>query len=52
MNWDAIGAIGEILGAHLIPKMFAAAATSELSPDEAMAQADQEVRRIFDRWRS
>lgn len=45
-------AIGEILGAHLIPKMFAAAATSKLSPDEAMAQADQEVRRIFERWRS
>ena len=45
-------AIGEILGAHLISKMFAAAATGELTPDEAMVQADQEVRRIFDRWRS
>jgi multiple sugar transport system substrate-binding protein len=45
-------AIGEILGARLISRMFAAAATGELTPDEAMVQADQEVRRIFDRWRS
>ncbi|MDA9981652.1 ABC transporter substrate-binding protein [Gammaproteobacteria bacterium] len=45
-------AVGEILSARLISKMFAAAATGELTPDEAMVQADQEVQRIFDRWRS
>ena len=45
-------AIGEILGAKLISRMFAAVATGELTPDGAMVQADQEVRRIFDRWRS
>lgn len=45
-------AISEILGANVISKMFAAAATGELAPNEAMVQADQEVRRIFDRWRA
>jgi multiple sugar transport system substrate-binding protein len=45
-------AIGEILNAHLIPRMFSAAATGELTPEEAMVQADQEVRVIFNRWRS
>lgn len=44
--------IGEILGARVISKMFAAAATGEMTPNEAMVQADQEVRQIFGRWRS
>lgn len=45
-------AIGEILGARLISKMFAAAATGKMTADEAMVQADQEVQLIFDRWRA
>jgi multiple sugar transport system substrate-binding protein len=39
--------IGEVLGTHLIPAMFAQAATGKLTPEEALTQADQEVRRIF-----
>ena len=44
--------IGKILGSRLISKMFAAAATGDMSPTEAMVQADQEVRQIFGQWRS
>jgi multiple sugar transport system substrate-binding protein len=43
-------AIGEIFHAGLIPTMFARAATGQLTPDEALDQADREVRAIFQTW--
>jgi multiple sugar transport system substrate-binding protein len=32
--------------------MFARAARGELSPQQSVAQADRQVRAIFDRWRA
>jgi ABC-type glycerol-3-phosphate transport system substrate-binding protein len=32
--------------------MFAQAATGKLTPDEALTQADQEARSIFQRWKA
>jgi hypothetical protein len=31
--------------------MFAKAARDESTPEEAMAAADKEIRRIFDKWK-
>ena len=45
-------AITEIFNEGLIPAMFAAAATGKMTPEEAMTQADQEVRKIYDKWRA
>ena len=44
-------AISEIFQQGLIPTMFARAATGELTPEEALDQADSEVRRIFQKWK-
>ena len=45
-------AISEIYRSGLIPKMFIAAATGKMTPEEALTQADQEVRKIYDKWRT
>ena len=45
-------AIGEIYDKRLISIMFASAATGKMTPEEAMIQADQEVRKIYDKWRA
>ena len=42
----------DILNAGLIPTMFANAASGKMTPDEALTQADQEVRKIYDKWRA
>ena len=39
--------IGEIYNTGLIPAMFANAASGKMTPQEALTQADQEVRKIF-----
>jgi multiple sugar transport system substrate-binding protein len=44
-------AIGEIFHAGVIPTMFAQAATGQLTPEEALDQADREVRAIFQSWK-
>ena len=44
-------AIGEVYDRGLIPTMFARAATGQLAPEEALDQADDEVRRIFQKWK-
>ena len=44
-------AISEIYSKGLIPTMFARAATGQLTPEEALDQADKEVRRIFQSWK-
>jgi multiple sugar transport system substrate-binding protein len=48
----ANAAIGEVLNTHLIPTMFAQAATGKLTPDDALTQADQEARSIFQKWQA
>ncbi len=44
-------AIGEIFQNGLISTMFARAASSQLTPEEALDQADAEVRQIFHKWK-
>ncbi len=44
-------AIDEILNNRwLISTMFTHAATGKMTPEEALTQADQEVRKIFQKW--
>jgi multiple sugar transport system substrate-binding protein len=43
-------AISEIFHRGLIPTMFARAATGQLTPEDALAEADSESRRIFQKW--
>lgn len=45
-------AIGEVFDSFVIPDMFAKAATGRLTPREALAEANQRVKEIFNRWRS
>ena len=44
-------AVKDVYHSGLISKMFAAVVTDKMSPSEAMNQADQEVRKIYDKWR-
>jgi multiple sugar transport system substrate-binding protein len=44
-------AISEIFHRGLIPTMFARAATGQLTPEEALEEADSEVRPIFQKWK-
>lgn len=44
-------AISEVYDRGLIPTMFAQAATGRLTPEQALDQADLEVRRIFQEWK-
>jgi multiple sugar transport system substrate-binding protein len=44
-------AISEIFQNGLISTMFAGAATGRLTPEEALDEADAEVRRIFRKWK-
>lgn len=47
----ANAAIDEIFSTWVISTMFAQAASGKLAPEDALHQADQEVRRIFKKWR-
>jgi multiple sugar transport system substrate-binding protein len=47
----ANAAIDEIFGTWVISTMFAQAAVGKLTPEEALDQADTEVKRIFLKWR-
>ncbi|GIX47474.1 MAG: hypothetical protein KatS3mg131_1685 [Candidatus Tectimicrobiota bacterium] len=47
----ANAAIDEVFSTWVISTMFAQAASGRLSPEEAMNQADAEVRRIFAKWK-
>jgi ABC-type glycerol-3-phosphate transport system substrate-binding protein len=44
-------AIGEVFGTFVIPNMFASAARGDASPKEAVAQAEAQIKPIFDKWR-
>jgi multiple sugar transport system substrate-binding protein len=44
-------AISEIFNRGLIPTMFSRAATGQLTPEEALDQADKEARQMFQKWK-
>jgi hypothetical protein len=35
----------------IIPNMYARAARGEATPDQAVRQAEQQIKAIFDKWR-
>ena len=47
----ANAAIGEVFDTFILPKMMARAARGELSPRDAVIDAENQIRSIFDRWR-
>jgi multiple sugar transport system substrate-binding protein len=47
----ANAAIGEVFGTFIIPNMFAKAARGEMTPEAAVAEAEQLMIPIFDNWR-
>jgi multiple sugar transport system substrate-binding protein len=48
----ATAAIDEVFNTFVIPTMFARAARGEATPEEAARVAEQEIKRIFDKWRT
>ncbi|HEV3364458.1 MAG TPA: extracellular solute-binding protein, partial [Acidimicrobiia bacterium] len=44
-------AVDEIFNAFILSKMFSAAARGQMSPADAVAAAEAEMRPIFDKWR-
>ncbi len=44
-------AIDEVFNQFLVPRMFASAARSELTPADAVKRAEAEMQPIFERWR-
>jgi multiple sugar transport system substrate-binding protein len=47
----ATAAIDEVFNTFVIPTMFAKVARDELSPEDSMRAATQEVKRIFGKWK-
>jgi multiple sugar transport system substrate-binding protein len=47
----ANAAIDEIFSTWTVSTMFAQVAAGKMSPEDALTQADTEVRRIFQKWR-
>jgi maltose-binding protein MalE len=45
-------AIGEVFGTFVIPTMFARAARGEVNPKQAVAQAEAQIKPIFEKWRA
>lgn len=45
-------AIGEVFGTFIIPNMFAKAARGQSSPKQAVADAEAQIKPIFDKWRA
>jgi multiple sugar transport system substrate-binding protein len=48
----ANAAIGEVFGTFVIPNMMAKAARGEMTPAEAVADAEAQMKVIFDKWRA
>jgi hypothetical protein len=45
-------AIGEIFATFVIPNMYAKAARGEMSAEDSVADAERQVKAIFDKWRA
>jgi hypothetical protein len=44
--------MGEVFGTFVVPNMFAKAARGELSPGQAVAEAESQMNGIFQKWRA
>lgn len=44
-------AIGEVFGTFILPNMLASAARGDANPEQAVAEAETQITRIFDKWR-
>jgi hypothetical protein len=44
-------AVDEVSNAFVVPRMFSAAARGHMSPADAVAAAEAEMRPIFAKWR-
>jgi len=44
-------AVGEVLARFIIPNMFATAARGQATPKQAVADAETQVKAIYDKWR-
>jgi multiple sugar transport system substrate-binding protein len=44
-------AVGEVFGTFVIPNMMARAARGEQSAKDSVAQAEREIKQIYDKWR-
>ena len=44
-------AIGEVFATFIIPNMYAKAARGEMTPAQAVADAERQINPIFDKWR-
>jgi hypothetical protein len=42
---------GEVFATFIIPNMFAKAARGEMTPQQAVLDAERQIKPIFDRWR-
>jgi multiple sugar transport system substrate-binding protein len=47
----ATASIDEVFNTFVIPTMFAKAAQDVMSPEESVAAAEKEIKRIFDKWK-
>jgi multiple sugar transport system substrate-binding protein len=47
----ATAGIDEVFNTFVLPTMFAKAARDEMSPQDAAAAAEKEIKRIFDKWK-
>ncbi len=45
-------ATGEVFGTNIIPSMMARAALGEVTPEEAVCEAHDQIEQIFDKWRA
>ena len=45
-------AVAEVYRSGVVPTMCARAASGEVTPEEALDQADSQVRLIFDKWKA
>ena len=48
----ANAAVQEVWDQYLIPKMFAAAARGQMSPEEAVRTAEGRIQPIYEKWRA
>jgi hypothetical protein len=49
---SATTAIGEVFATFIIPNMFAATARGQKTPEEAVADAEAQIKPIFEKWRN
>jgi ABC-type glycerol-3-phosphate transport system substrate-binding protein len=47
----ANAAIGEVFGTFILPNMMASAARGDATPEQAVADAEKQIKDIFSKWR-